>query len=187
MANFHLIPAGHCAAIGVPRGTMIKVINTNGTQVIDFSAFSISPSTGVLNHQILSIPHTRTALCKIIPEVGDSLVSNERKPMLTIIENTSLGYHDTLIPACDKFRYEQLGVKGYHRSCEDNLVDALQNIGMFTRMISSFMRFPDVKAGIPVPPHTSAPLNLFMNVSVQGKRYHLRHLLVKAQLGSISL
>ena len=32
---------------------------------------------------------------------GDALVTNRRRPILTLVEDTSPGLHDTLIAACD--------------------------------------------------------------------------------------
>ncbi len=51
--------------------------------------------------------------------------------MFTILEDTSGGVHDTLIAACDKERYLELGCKEEegHRNCADNLVEALVAIG----------------------------------------------------------
>lgn len=58
--------------------------------------------------------------------------------MLTITEDTSSGVHDTLIAACDRYRYAELGVEGalagssVHRCCEDNLAEALTALGMYS-------------------------------------------------------
>ena len=64
----------------------------------------------------------------MIPKVGDGLYNNERKKMLTIMEDTTEGIHDTLIAACDKQRYEELGGGSEHRNCADNLVEGLSAI-----------------------------------------------------------
>lgn len=79
--------------------------------------------------QYLSMQHTRASLSRIIPKVGDTLVSNERKPMLTLVEDTTPGIHDTMVAACDRWRYEELGAKGYHRNCSDNLMEGMQELG----------------------------------------------------------
>ena len=54
--------------------------------------------------------------------------------MLIITEDATSGVHDTLIAACDRFRYAELGVQGAlegnHRSCADNLDEALSALGM---------------------------------------------------------
>jgi uncharacterized protein YcgI (DUF1989 family) len=39
---------------------------------------------------------------KIYPEVGWTFVTNERRPILEFIDDTSPGRHDCLAAACDK-------------------------------------------------------------------------------------
>jgi uncharacterized protein YcgI (DUF1989 family) len=120
----HTIPARHGTATNLRAGESIKIINTHGTQVIDTWAFGNS-------EQYLSMQHTRASLNKLTPQVGDTLTSNERKGMLTVVEDTTDGVHDTLIAACDKWRYLELGGEEGHRNCADNLVEALEGIGEF--------------------------------------------------------
>jgi uncharacterized protein len=135
-----LIPARTGRAFYAACGTVIDVINTHGTQVVDFWAFC---PPDLSEH--LSMEHTRTAIKRVIPRVGDTLVSNVRRPMLTVIMDTSPGIHDTLIASCDPERYRQLGFEGKHDNCQDNFDAALADLGL-------------------VPPPLPAPLNLFMNV-----------------------
>lgn len=61
------------------------------------------------------MPHTRAATLHLRPQVNDTLVSNFREPILTLIEDTS-GIHDTLIAACDPARYKGLGVENWEVS-----------------------------------------------------------------------
>ena len=65
--------------------------------------------------------------------------------MFKFRSDSSGGIHDTLVAACDKYRYQQLGVEGYHDSCDDNCQRELKNLGI---------------EGVQTP----GPLNLFMNV-----------------------
>jgi uncharacterized protein len=96
------------------------------------------------------------AIGRIIPAIGDALVSNQRRPILTVVEDTSGGIHDTLFAACDRWRYEQLGCPQYHDNCTDNLASGLAELGLR-------------------PPETPAPLNLFMNIPViDGNRVEMR-------------
>lgn len=139
----NIIPARSGAFAKLTKGQKIKIINTHGKQVIDTWAFT---QTSPLSY--MSMSHTRASLLKLIPSVGDTLVSNTRQPMLTIIEDTTPGVHDTLFAACDKYRYQQLGVAGYHDSCTDNLHKAAKN------------------AGLDIGEQTPDPLNLFMNIPV---------------------
>jgi uncharacterized protein len=134
------LPARQGVAAKAERGQIIRIINTSGKQVVDTWAFSMRD---VNEH--LSMEHSRVALRKLVPAVGDALVSSGRRPMLTLVEDTTAGAHDTLMAACDARRYELLGAIGYHANCADNLRNALQAIGLSSTT-------------------TPGPLNLFMNV-----------------------
>lgn len=136
------IPARKGKAVILQPGQRVKVINTHGQQVVDTWAFNRHELT-----ECLSMEHTRATLSRIMARVGDSLVTNRRRPILTLIEDTSPGIHDTLIAACDRYRYELLGCSGYHDNCTDNLAAALAELGL-------------------TPPRTPSPWNLFMNIPV---------------------
>ncbi len=136
------VPARKGKAAAVNAGQQVKVINTHGQQVVDTWAFSRHSAT-----EFMSMEHTRTAIGKIIPEAGDSLVTNQRRPILTILEDTTPGIHDTLLAACDRYRYRLLGCADFHDNCTDNLAAALSEFGL-------------------TPPETPCPLNLFMNIPV---------------------
>jgi uncharacterized protein YcgI (DUF1989 family) len=124
----------------VPRGSSIEIINTHGTQVVDLWALCPPSFT-----EHLSMEHTRVALGRLIPRVGDSLYSSERRPLMTLAVDTSPGIHDTLMASCDAARYRMLGHPGYHDNCHDNFEAALRELGIS-------------------PPLLPAPFNLFMNV-----------------------
>jgi uncharacterized protein len=145
------IPARKGKAVRLLQHQTIKIINTAGQQVIDTWAFH----TGDLR-EFMSMEHSRVAIGHIIPGVGDALVTNRRHPILTVVEDTSGGIHDTLFAACDRWRYELLGCRGYHDNCTDNLAAGLAELGL-------------------EPPETPAPLNLFMNIPViDGNRVEVR-------------
>ena len=139
------IPARKGKAVPVEAGQRVKVINTHGQQVVDTWAFSRDSLT-----EFMSMEHTRTALASIMPRVGDSLVTNRRRPILTLLEDTTPGIHDTLLAACDRYRYQLLGCAEYHDNCTDNLATALAELGL-------------------TPPETPSPLNLFMNIPVKSQ------------------
>ncbi len=146
------IPARKGKAALVNAGERIKVINTHGQQVIDTWAFkrqSLPESTSleITSPEFMSMEHTRTALASVTPRVGQSLVTNQRRPILTLMEDTSPGIHDTLLAACDRYRYQLLGSVAYHDNCADNLAAALAELGL-------------------APPETPSPWNLFMNIPV---------------------
>jgi len=136
------IPARQGKALRLRRGQEARVVNSKGQQVVDTWAFNAADLT-----EFMSMEHSRVAIGRIIPGIGDALVTNRRRPILTLIEDTSGGIHDTLFAACDRWRYELLGAQGYHDNCTDNLAAAMAGLGL-------------------VPPETPAPLNLFMNIPV---------------------
>jgi hypothetical protein len=145
------IPARRGKAVRLSKGQRIKVINTKGQQVVDTWAFNAEDL-----HEFMSMEHSRVAIDRIIPGVGDALVTNRRRPILTLVEDTSGGIHDTLFAACDRWRYELLGCKEHHDNCTDNLAAGLAALGL-------------------APPETPAPLNLFMNIPVvDGNRVEVR-------------
>ena len=137
------IPARSGKAVRLRAGQSIKVINTHGQQVVDTWAFSAADLG-----EFMSMEHARVAMGHIIPKVGDRLVTNRRRSILRIIGDTSGGIHDTLIAACDRWRYELLGCPTYHDNCTDNLAAAMRELGL-------------------VAPETPSPLNLFMNIPVR--------------------
>ncbi|MDN2565764.1 urea carboxylase-associated family protein [Aquibium sp. A9E412] len=136
------IPARKGVAAYVREGQVVSVINTHGSQVVDTWAFRADDLS-----EFMSMEHSRGAMQKVNPGNGDLLRSNRRRPMLTIVEDTSGGVHDTLIAACDRYRYEQLGHIGHHDNCTDNLAAALASLGL-------------------AAPETPSPLNLFMNIPI---------------------
>ena len=137
------IPARGGKAAFIEAGQHVKVINTHGQQVVDTWAFNQSDL-----EEFMSMEHSRTALGRIMAHVGDSMVTNHRRPILSVVEDTSGGIHDTLLAACDRYRYELLGCPEYHDNCTDNLAAALAELGL-------------------TPPETPSPWNLFMNIPVK--------------------
>jgi uncharacterized protein YcgI (DUF1989 family) len=129
------------------KNQCIRLINTSGTQVVDTWAFNA--------HNIgerMSMEHTRASINKIFPTVNDTFVTNQRSPILTILEDTTPGNHDMLMPACDSYRYnKQYCLKEYHDNCTDNLRNALKSLG---------------EEGEEYSP---SPFNAFMNIPLNDK------------------
>lgn len=136
----HRIPAGHGVALPLREGQIVRVVNTSGTQVVDTWAFG--PDDG----EFLSLEHTRELLQRAAFGVGDRLVSNRYRPLLHVLEDTSPGDHDTLIAPCSREMYARMGAPADHRSCTDNLHEALAAVGRRTATVPSpwnlFMRVP---------------------------------------------
>jgi uncharacterized protein YcgI (DUF1989 family) len=120
MASVQELPARAGRAVKVARGQGLRIINTFGTQVVDFWAFNARDL-----RVYMSMQHTRAALSRLTPRAGDTLVDNLREPILAFEADTSAGVHDTVIPPCDPARYAKLGCAPDHASCADNLHKAL--------------------------------------------------------------
>jgi uncharacterized protein YcgI (DUF1989 family) len=140
MADLVTIPARSGKAARASAGQRIKVINTSGTQVVDAWAFNALDLT-----EWMSMEASRASFMKLAPAVGDTFVTTQRRPIMTLIEDTSGSSHDTLMAPCDRWRYGLLGVAGYHDNCRDNLHAALANLSVVIRA-------------------TPPSLNLFMNI-----------------------
>jgi uncharacterized protein YcgI (DUF1989 family) len=135
------VPGSHGRAVRIKAGETVQVVNTHGTQVVDFWALREDrPEIA------MSMQHSRIRWRNLRPHPGDEMLDEERSVMLTMIEDTSPGVHDTVIAACDPFRYAQLGAAPNHRSCCTNFAEALAELS--------------ITRSSPVP----APLNLFMNI-----------------------
>jgi uncharacterized protein YcgI (DUF1989 family) len=129
------------AAVEVTAGDRVAIVDVDGGQVGDFFAFNRADPS-----EYLSASHTRAFNSKILPAVGEAFMSSLRRPMLRVLADTSPGYHDMLIAACDPARYAQFGVEGWHASCAENLATALAARGItlsFTpQPFNVFMRTP---------------------------------------------
>ena len=153
MISKHIIPARHGKAFKVSTGDTLKLINTFGTQVVDCWAINSKNLD-----EYMCMEASRVWLQRLNPILGDTFVTNKRNPILTIVEDTSPGIHDTFMAACDKKRYELLGVENYHRNCSDNLIEALEDKNVFLErtILASF--------------------NIFMNIEVQSDKITLKTL-----------
>ena len=138
--SFQLLQAARGTAVKLSAGDALKIVNTHGTQVVDCWAFDASDLS-----EYMSMAHTRNATWRMTPVVGECFVTNLRRPILRLVEDTSPGIHDTLIPCCDSARYAELGHPG-HRNCAQNMAEGLSALGI-------------------APPQPPPPLNLFMNIA----------------------
>jgi uncharacterized protein len=141
MSEF-VVPARYGRAFRVGSGQTLEVVNIHGTQAIDAWAFNADDLA-----EYMSMAHTRSFNSRGFPAIGQAFMSTRRRPMLRVVRDTSPGRHDTLLCACNREIYLELGHTGPHRTCEDNLHEALGELGL----------------RIPLTPE---PLNLFMNVEL---------------------
>lgn len=143
MAELVEIPARHGRALRLRQGQSVRLVNTHGTQVVDCWAWNAYDL-----EEVMSMEASRVWNQHLNPRVGDTFVTTGRRPILSLVEDTSPGVHDTFMAACDRERYVLLGVEGYHRNCMDNMTAAMMELGL-TR-----------------PARTLASFNVFMNIVV---------------------
>jgi uncharacterized protein YcgI (DUF1989 family) len=130
-------------ALRLAQGEEVRVVNTRGGQVVDTWAFAAGDPA-----EFMSMEHSRVHMGRVNPVAGSVLLTNRRRPVLSIVEDTSGGVHDTLLAACDVYRYRMLGARDYHLNCTDNLAEALGELGI-------------------TAPETPSPLNLFQNSAIK--------------------
>jgi uncharacterized protein YcgI (DUF1989 family) len=109
--------------------------------------------------EYLSLPHTRASSHKLVPSVNDTLLTNLRNPIVTLVEDTTPGAHDTLTAACDANLYAALGVDkpAEHGSCAENLVLALRELNEEAGLKGTKAVGADISVNI-----APTPLHLFM-------------------------
>jgi uncharacterized protein len=138
-----LVPGGEGRVVHVGEGQRVRITDVKGGQVGDLFGFAIADPA-----EYASAEHTRVAIRRLFPRPGDPVLTNRRRPILSVVEDASPGRHDMLYAACDPARYALLGADPSHRSCVANLRQALREHGL----------------GITAVPQ---PLNIFMDVRVQ--------------------
>ncbi|MFJ6686976.1 DUF1989 domain-containing protein [Streptomyces werraensis] len=138
------IPAGEGRAVFVDAGQRVKIIDVEGQQVGDVFAFARDNL-----REYHSASHTRAHVNRLFPAVGEQFVTSLRRPILTLVEDSSPRRHDMLIAACDPARYAALAAPSHHASCAQNMQDALATIGLSTDTVPQ-------------------PINIFMDIPVGG-------------------
>jgi len=138
-----LVPPGEGRAVLVREGQHVRVVDVEGGQVGDlFAVAAADPG------EYASAEHTRVAIGKLFPRPGDPVLTNRRRPILSVTADTSPGRHDMLYAACDPARYALLGADPSHRSCAENLRHALHEKGFAVPAVPQPLNvFMDVRAG----------------------------------------
>lgn len=137
------VPAREGRAIHLAAGQRFRVIDVEGGQVADIFAFCAEDVA-----EYHGAEHTRVHVSRLFPKPGEHFVTNRRRPILLFEEDATPGIHDMLCAACDPTRYDGLGIRGWHPSCQENLKRAMAELG---------------HERIEIP----QPINLFMNTPVK--------------------
>ncbi|WP_116083453.1 DUF1989 domain-containing protein [Tropicimonas sp. IMCC34011] len=144
LTETHHVPAREARMVALAAGDIVDVVNTHGGQVVDTWAFPQDAPD-----EYMSMEHSRILHYRMTFRPGDVLCTDTWRTILTFMEDTSPGVHDTLCPACCAPSYEIFyGHKGYHDNCADNLRAAFDRMGRR-------------------PPRIPTPWNLFMETVIR--------------------
>lgn len=130
-------------AFTLRKGEVLRVIDPQGEQVADLFAFEAGNTD-----RWLSSGRSIDYASKINLSTGDTLYSNDSRPMFTILGDT-VGRHDFLLTPCSQEMFEILyGCKDHHPSCFENLATSLAPFGVRPSQIhTTFNIFMDVAVG----------------------------------------
>jgi uncharacterized protein len=119
-----VVQPGQTHTVLLDPGQRLRCVNLKGSQVVDLWAFAAEAPS-----EYMSMAHSRLHMGRISPTVGSVLVTNRRRPILSLTADTSAGAHDTLLAACDPERYVLLGCQEPHANCADNFRAAMRAAG----------------------------------------------------------
>src|SRR5690606_41627727 len=76
MDKLEAVPARQGRALRLSRGQRLKLVNSHGTQVLDFWAYNAADP-----REFLSMEHLRVSLGRVRPRRGHFLGANRRRPL----------------------------------------------------------------------------------------------------------
>lgn len=115
-----VVPAREARTVQIARGQLLQVVDLEGQQVGDMAVWMAEDPS-----EYMSPSHTVSSLGKLVPEVGDSILSNHRRPLLKVLRD-DVGRHDLVVPCCDPERYSIDYGEPDHDSCLTSLEAALE-------------------------------------------------------------
>ncbi|MGA7396653.1 MAG: urea carboxylase-associated family protein [Solirubrobacterales bacterium] len=119
-----IVPASEARTISVKRGQTLEIVDLEGQQVGDLAAWRTGDPA-----EYLSPSHTVSSLSKLVPEVGDAVLSNHRTPLMRIVRD-DVGRHDLVVPCCDPERYSIDYGEPDHGSCLASLEAAIEGMDL---------------------------------------------------------
>ncbi len=149
----------------VKAGETLRIVDLEGNQAVDFLLYAAADDS-----ERYSAQDTVAAQASIYLRKGTELLSNEGRPMMTIVD-TSVEYHDTIGGACscesNTLRY------GHHtraqHACVDNFLEANLKDGRGKRDIVSNINF-----FMNVPVEADGALGIVDGISAPGLTVDLR-------------
>jgi uncharacterized protein len=136
-----LVPVGASRAFGLRANQTVRLIDTEGQQVIDvYAVVADDPAEGLSG--ICTTQMNRA----VYLSRGHALYSTRRRPILTIVEDT-VGRHDLLMGACSEAVYTKRFDAPGHANCQALLQAALTPLGIRSDVADTFNAFMNVPVG----------------------------------------
>ena len=138
----HVIPAREFYGLKMTKGQIVRIIDLEGQQVMDYMAFNAQDPAEKQSMVWTNVMNRTWKIAK-----GHVLYSNRAAPMFRLLEDT-VGMNYTGGGYCTEFgNFVRYGVRGT-RNCGDNLENALAPFGVRRRDMDEAANF-----------------NIFMNVA----------------------
>ncbi len=113
------VPAREARLADVPKGAVVEIVDVEGQQVGDLAVWLRERPD-----EYMSPGHTVSCLGKLVPEVGEEIFSNHRRPLLRVTRD-DVRTHDLVVPCCDPERYGRDFGLTEHPSCLTSLQAAI--------------------------------------------------------------
>ncbi len=144
------VSGGYGKSVQIAEGQCLTITDLEGAQIVDFLAFAADDIT-----KYMSVSHTRSTYDTYDLKVDDYMYTLDHEPMIQIVEDTC-GVHDMSFPCCNKYMYENVGIKD-HRSCQGNFIDSLSKYGVEEFMIPDPFHFFQNSPNMKLLPNHSKP------------------------------
>lgn len=127
------IHRGTASAYELRAGEVVQIIDVEGQQCSDFTAFRMSPLERG-EELMLDTTATRTMVRGSYPAPGlfDKFYDRDMRPILNVVQDTC-GRHDAFGMACTARGYEEIGFLA-HLNCSDNISHAAAPFGVKPRL-----------------------------------------------------
>jgi uncharacterized protein YcgI (DUF1989 family) len=130
-----VVPPGRPWGHRVAKGDMLRLIDLEGQQAVDFLCYDAADPT-----DRYCATNTIKVQRKLFVDKGTVLYSDLGNALFTVVKDTC-GRHDTIYGCCSEpNNFLRYGVRGTH-SCFDNFVEALAQFGLDRSYIVSNVNF----------------------------------------------
>ena len=141
--GIEVVPPGQYWHSVLLKGSFLKIIDVQGQQGVDFLCYNANNLEDRYH-----APNTIKAAQSIHISEGSVLYSDYATALMTVVEDTTPGGHDTIAGCCSSWSNEMLyGVAGVP-GCRENFLGALSHYGLGWRDI-----VPNINLFCSVPVH----------------------------------